>query len=67
MVDRLTLKAQRETEDSFRNDEEAHALLDLIDREFQSDPTSTQCFDARIVERVAYCVAFRKRHAKNRL
>lgn len=28
------------------------AVLDLIAMEFQSDPSSTQCFDRRIVERV---------------
>lgn len=31
---------------------EALVLLDLIDSEFQSDPTSVQCFDIRIVKRV---------------
>jgi len=47
---------------SFRNDDEAHALLDLINAEFKSDPTSTQCFDRRIVERVALCVQRRKEY-----
>jgi len=31
---------------------EAFALLDLVSAEFRSDPTSVQCFDLRIVERV---------------
>ena len=42
---------------------EAHALLELIDAEFQSDPMSVQCFDLRIVERVRLCVAKRQRGA----
>lgn len=52
----------RAVEDGWRNDDEAHTLLDLIDAEFRSDPMSTQCFDQRIVKRVAYCVALRKKH-----
>lgn len=43
------------------NDWEAYRLLDLIDAEFRTDPTSSQCFDARIVERVRACVEARKR------
>lgn len=58
---RLTPRALREIEDKMRNDMEAHDLLDLIDAEFRTDPTSTQCFDARIVERVRYCVAKNKK------
>ena len=42
------------------NDLEAFRLLDLIDAEFQSDPTSVQCFDLRIVQRVKECVERRK-------
>ena len=42
------------------NDHEAFRLLDLIDAEFRSDLTSTQCFDLRIVERVRHCVGLRK-------
>jgi hypothetical protein len=60
MQPRLSAKAEREMEDSFRNNEEAHTLLDLIDSEFRSDPMSTQCFDSRIVERVRYCVVSHK-------
>jgi hypothetical protein len=63
---KLTREAEREIEDSFNNDEEAHTLLDLINAEFQSDPTSVQCFDLRIVERVKFCVARRKLFIKNR-
>jgi hypothetical protein len=54
----LNREHQREIEDSWRNDCEAHTLLDLIDAEFRSDPNSTACFDRRIVERVR-CVALR--------
>ena len=57
----LTAKAQAEIEESFRNDKEAHQLLDLINAEFQSDPQSVQCFDLRVVERVRVCVETRKR------
>jgi hypothetical protein len=39
---------------------EAFTLLDLINAEFQSDPTSVQCFDLRIVERVNRCVIAHK-------
>jgi hypothetical protein len=48
-------------EASFDNDREAHALLALIDAEFQSDPMSVQCFDLRIVERVKLCVTKHKK------
>lgn len=46
------------------NYDEAIRLLDLIDAEFRSDPQSTVCFDARIVERVRHCVELRKRLEK---
>lgn len=52
----LTPKAQRDIEDEFNNRHEAFVLLDLIDSEFRSDPTSVQCFDSRIVQRVRECV-----------
>ena len=42
------------------NEEEAFRLLDLIDAEFQTDPTSVQCFDLRIVARVHECIERRK-------
>lgn len=54
----------RDIEESFDNNREAHALLDLIYAEFSSDPQSVQCFDLRIVERVKVCVAKRKRYLK---
>lgn len=60
MQPRLTERAQRQLEDSFKNDIEAHDFLDLIDAEFRSDPTSTQCFDKSLVERVRFCVAKQK-------
>lgn len=62
----LSKAAQREFEDNFRNSEEAHVLLDLINSEFTSDPTSVQFFDRRIVERVKLCVATRKRYVARR-
>lgn len=36
--------------------EEMFSLLELINSEFQSDPTSVQCFDLRIVDRVKQMV-----------
>lgn len=42
---------------------EAFTLLDIINAEFRSDPMSTQCFDARIVQRVRECVELRKKYA----
>lgn len=53
-------REERLMEDNFTNTSEAFALLDLINAEFVSDPQSVQCFDLRIVERVALCVARRK-------
>jgi hypothetical protein len=61
---RMSSKRQREMEDSWKNDEEAHILLDLINAEFNSDPTSVAPFDLRIVERVRICVARRKEFEK---
>jgi hypothetical protein len=43
------------------NDHEAFKLLDLIDAEFRSDPTSVQCFDLRVVQRVKECIERRKK------
>jgi len=54
-------RAARAIEDSFAVDKEGPALLRLIDAEFQSDPTSTHCLDARIVARARECVARRSR------
>lgn len=64
MQPRLAGKAQREIESAFENQREAFVLLDLIYAEFQSDPVSTQCFDARIVERVKWCLARHKAHVE---
>lgn len=58
---RLRPDDERRIEDNLRNQDEAFDLLALIDSEFQSDPTSVQCFDLRIVQRVQICVAKRKR------
>lgn len=57
MEARLNDREIKRIEAAMTNDHEAHELLDLINAEFQSDPTSTQCFDLRIVERVKWCVA----------
>lgn len=64
---KLTKATERAVEDGWRNDDEAHALLDLIDAEFRTDPMSQQCFDRSIVQRVAYCVALRKKHQADRI
>lgn len=53
------LRSLGDIDRSFQNSVEAHELLALINAEFQSDPTSTQCFDSRIVERVKRCVQWR--------
>lgn len=42
-------------------EQEAFNLLDLIDIEFETDPMSQQCFDARIVARVKAWVAARRK------
>lgn len=65
MRTRFDKKTQEAGEQSFDNNREAHILLDLIDAEFRSDPSSTQCFDLRIVERVRKCVEDRKRIRNN--
>jgi len=60
---RYNARTERAIEDDITNRKEAMELLDLIDAEFRTDPTSTQCFDLRIVERVRMCVA---RHQENK-
>ena len=62
---RFDRKTQEAGEQSFENNREAHALLDLLDAEFRTDPASVQCFDLRFVERVRKCVEDRKRIKKN--
>lgn len=57
----LNREAEQAIEEGFKNNDEAHELLDIIDAEFRSDPSSVQCFDLRIVERVRLCVQKRKR------
>lgn len=56
----LTDKAIKDIEDNFDNQMEAFRLLDLIDAEFRSDPSSTACFDLGIVDRVRQCVQRRR-------
>lgn len=53
-------------ENGWKNDAEAHELLDLIVAEFNSDPMSVQCFDMRIVKRAQLCVAKRKAYIGNK-
>lgn len=43
---------------------EMFALLDLIDAEWRSDPTSVQCFDARLVARVRAVVEKHRKRAR---
>jgi hypothetical protein len=56
----------RQVEAEFRNTDEAFELLGLIAVEFQTDPTSTQCFDSRIIDRVKKCVAARINQIRDR-
>jgi hypothetical protein len=60
----FTPQAQRDIEANFDNQREAFTLLDLIVAEWESDPTSVQCFDLRMVERAKLCVARRKAFLK---
>lgn len=57
----FTRKYEKQLDAAFENDREAYVLLDLINAEFQSDPSSVACFDLRIVERVRLCVEKRKK------
>lgn len=61
----FTDKAEKAVMDDQENRREAYALLDLINAEFTTDPTSTQCFDLRIVERVRACVEKQKQIDKD--
>lgn len=61
----MSREEERLIEDVWKNDAEAHELLALICAEFQSDPTSVQCFDLRVVDRVKMCVAKRELFEKN--
>lgn len=47
----LAPKAQRQIEQVWELRREAVQLLDVIAAEFETDPSSVQCFDARIVQR----------------
>lgn len=62
---RLTEQTVKEIEANFENVREAFRLLGLINAEFLTDPTSVQCFDLRIVERVRICVEARKQFEKS--
>jgi hypothetical protein len=46
----LTSKAQREMEECWQLKAKAVALLAIVVAEWESDPTSVQCFDLRVVE-----------------
>jgi hypothetical protein len=61
-MENMGMRTRNQFGDTFGidNEREALTLLDLINAEFQSDPSSTQCFDARIVARVKACVEARK-------
>lgn len=59
------LTAMQELNENFDNVDEAFLLLGIIAAEFQSDPMSVQCFDARIVERVRVCVGKRIAFVRN--
>lgn len=48
---RLTPKAEREMEERWKLEKEALRIFDLVVAEWESDPTSVQCFDLRIVQR----------------
>ncbi len=50
MANQLTDKAVAAIEEGFRLNREAWRLLDLVVAEWESDSTSVQCFDLRIVE-----------------
>lgn len=50
MREKLTPKAIKELEKKWVLQNRAIELLDIISSEFKSDPTSTQCFDLRIVK-----------------
>jgi len=56
MNPRLKPNFQHDMEAKWKNDAEAHRLLDLIMMEFKTDPMSQQCFDSRIVSEVNLCV-----------
>jgi hypothetical protein len=54
---RITPKAEREMEERFKLEKEALHILDLVVAEWESDPTSVQCFDLRLVQRAKEVVA----------
>lgn len=57
----LTDKAVAELEERFKLEKRVVQLLGIIAAEFQSDPTSVQCFDLRIVrESIATVERLRK-------
>lgn len=47
----------RDRSELLPREREVYEVLDLIVSEFESDPTSVQCFDLRIVERAKNAVA----------
>jgi len=47
----LSEKTKRQIEKKWELQHEAVELLKVIAAEFESDPTSVQCFDLRVVER----------------
>lgn len=61
---RLTREAERDIEELFDARIEMETLFDLIVVEFESDPTSVQCFDLRVVDRAKLVNAKLKRLKK---
>ena len=61
MRNMMTEKAEREMERIFDMNRRVWQLMDIICAEFESDPTSVQCFDACIVREACELVKERAR------
>lgn len=61
MSERLTAKAVREMDQIFQLRGDAVRLLDLVVAEWNSDPTSVQCFDKRLIDEARYVIAMLKK------
>ena len=57
----LTEKAVKDIEAGFERTKRAWQILDLVVAEWESDPTSVQCFDLRIVEEAKTIVREQKK------
>lgn len=60
---RFTEKEQQRIERGFERTRRAWEVLDVIVGEFESDPSSVQCFDQRIVKEAKQLVADQRREA----